>query len=247
MVKKVSYMILGFIACLLTSVPAYAKAVTDTVVLLHGIGRSELTMAPIETYLRFQGYRTVNIGYASREKTIDELVNDVHVHLKNVKIDKRAKLHFIGYSMGGLLADAYIRKYKPANLGRVVMVGTPNQGSEVADYLSQYEAYKDYFGPAGIELQTARKAKAADYEVGVIAGSMSVDPISSLLLIPGPDDGKVAVDRTKLPKMKDHITLSTTHVFMMNNPFVIKQAANFIRDGYFDHGRPAVDGSTYNQ
>ena len=114
------------------------------------------------------------------------------------------------------------------------MIGTPNHGSEVADYLAEYKMYKEHFGPAGMELRTGRKIYTPDYEVGVIAGDMSIDPLSSLLLIPGRDDGKVAVDKTKLPKMKDHIVVHATHVFMMNNPIVIKQAVNFLRDGRFD-------------
>ncbi len=232
--RAVWYIIGVFIACLTMAVPAQADNKKDTVVLLHGMGRSAVTMRPLETYLRFQGYRTVNISYASRKKSIVELTNDIHDQLKDVKTPEGGQLHFIGYSMGGLLADSYIRKHRPADLGRVVMIGTPNQGSEVADYLAEYEMYKQHFGPAGMELRTGRKIHTPDYEVGVIAGDISIDPISSLLLIPGQDDGKVAVNKTKLPKMKDHIVVHATHVFMMNNPIVIKQAVNFLRNGRFD-------------
>ena len=69
-------------------------------------------------------------------------------------------VHFVGYSMGGLIIRAYLQKYRPQHLGRVVMLGTPNQGSEVADAIRHFWLYRRFYGPAGQELITDQTAFA---------------------------------------------------------------------------------------
>ena len=210
----------------------------DHIVLLHGIGRTKITMAPLAGYLSWTGYNVINVDYASRKKPIEELVEDIHKVLEQRHLDPSRKINFVGYSLGGLVIRAYLSKYRPPNLGSVVMIGTPNQGSEVADFLKDYSVYKKYFGPAGQQLSTDQQEikgllGVIDYDVGVIAGRLSIDPISSLLIIPGSNDGKVSVERTKVNNMKDHIVLNTTHTFMINNPGVMKQVRHFIEHGRF--------------
>ena len=142
-------------------------------------------------------------------------------------------------NLGGLLARAYLARHRPAQLGRVVMLGTPNGGSEIADRLKNLAAYRAFFGSAGQQLVTRRDAAtsallpAIDYEAGIIAGNRSVYPITSMAL-PRPHDGRVSVANTRLDGMADHIVIRTSHPWLVRNREAIAQTIAFLREGRFN-------------
>ncbi len=238
----------AFIFCLMTLSSAAAdRAVPDkngeAVIVLHGIARSASSMATFAKRLEDRGFDVLNVDYASTTYVLEELVEKIHPEIEVfLKAHHDKKVHFAGYSMGGLLIRAYLAKYKPANLGRVVMLGTPNHGSEVADFLRENWAYRKVYGPAGLQLTTDQDYMAKfglpDYEFAVIAGDRSIDPVSSNI-IPGDDDGKVSIKSTHLEGEKDHIILHTNHFAMPENFAVAVEAAHYLRYGFFKRGNAA--------
>ncbi|TNE25400.1 MAG: alpha/beta fold hydrolase [Alphaproteobacteria bacterium] len=229
-----------FAALFFTASPARAAdGNSDYIVLLHGIQRSSKSMEKMATRFSQAGYHVINIDYQSQEYTIDRLADNIYAQIKPFTKNKDYKIHFVGHSMGGLVTRAIIKRHRPENLGRVVMLGTPNQGSEVADFLENNILFQNFYGPAGMQLVTDQRGIAnllgpVDFDLGIIAGTLSIDPLSSAML-PGKDDGKVTVERTKLKGMKDHIVLPTTHTFMMMNNRVIAQTEHFLKHGVFIH------------
>jgi pimeloyl-ACP methyl ester carboxylesterase len=222
-----------------SSRPASANATQDGVVLLHGISRTARSFRKMQTALEGCGFATLNQDYASRRKALEALAEDIHPSIQRFADDIDGSLHFVGHSMGGLLARVYIARYRPKRLGRVVMLGTPNSGSEIADRLKNIGAYRAFFGPAGQQLGTQRGAAIealfppVDYCVGIIAGDRSIYPITSAFL-PKPHDGRVSVENTRLDRMVDHVVVHTSHPWLVRNGVAIEQTIAFLREGRFN-------------
>jgi hypothetical protein len=212
----------------------------EQVILLHGLCRTSDSMVQMERALTGAGYRVQNVGYPSRTAPIQQLADDaIGPTVAKCQQDHAEKIDFVTHSLGGILVRSYLARHPLPSLGCVVMLAPPNQGSEVVDKLGGWSLFRWINGPAGNELgtnaaSTPNQLGPATYPVGVIAGDRSINWINSLL-IPGRDDGKVSIERTRLAGMSDHIIIHTTHPFIMKNREAIRQTIQFLHTGRFDH------------
>lgn len=210
----------------------------EHVILVHGMCRSASTMKTMANNLQQAGYSTTILDYPSRQKNIRDLADEHLGPAVEVSRKKGAKkVHFVTHSLGGILVRDYLSRHQLPELGRVVMLAPPNQGSEVVDRIGHWRAFKMLNGPAGNELGTdqtnpPKSLGAVKYPVGVIAGDRSINPINSCM-IPGADDGKVSVEHTKLEGMTDHIVLHCTHPMIMKRPDAIRLTLHFLNEGTF--------------
>lgn len=186
--------------------------------------------------LEAEGYATCNIDYPSTEHEIATLAVDYI--LPALKTCGGDSYHFITHSMGGILVRYLDYQHQIPNVNRVVMLAPPNRGSELVDELGVLELFDWINGPAGSELGTAdtslvNRLPSPGFAFGVIAGNYSFNPLYSNI-IPGEDDGKVAVERTRLAGMQDFLLLPLSHTFIMNDEEVQQQAIFFLQNGRFD-------------
>lgn len=226
------------IVCVLLLSSSMAPA-ADCVVLLHGLARTATSMKPMQRALVDAGFETANIGYASRENTVETLAESVipeGLEACRAKSDV-GPIHFVTHSLGGILLRQYLSKHPISDLGRVVMLGPPNQGSAAVDELQDVPGFDWLNGPAGLQLGKGEdsvplKLGPATFELGVIAGNRTIDPITSSVL-ENPDDGRVSVEDTKLDGMADFVVVEHSHAFMMRMRRPIDLTIRFLNNGSF--------------
>jgi len=211
---------------------------TECVVLLHGLNRSWRAMDKMALALQDQGFTTVNVDYPSQRGTIEGLAPmAVNSGLADCRFTGATKIHFVTHSLGGILLRYAHQQDAIPELGRVVMLGPPNQGSEVIDRTRDWAIAKIFTGEAGMQLGTQdsdipAQLAPVDFELGVIAGTGSINPFMSAVL-PDADDGKVTVERTKAEGMADFLLVKNAHFSLMNSDTVIANTASFLQTGHF--------------
>lgn len=228
------YLILGKLF-LLTSVMAHSS---EHVFLLHGLARTSSSMRSMERFLSDHNFSVSNLDYPSRHFTIPELAKKVRQQIITISEDqKSSKYHFVTHSMGGIILRQIQATTPLPYLGRVVMLGPPNQGSEIVDEMGKMKVFQLVNGPSSLQLSTntesiPNRLGSVSFELGVIAGDRSVNLILSAM-IPGKDDGKVAVSRTRVEGMKDFIMVHSPHPFLMNHRPAQEQTLHFLKTGRF--------------
>ena len=214
----------------------------EFVVLLHGLSRTSRSMRPIKKALEKNGFSTFNLNYPSRKKPIEELSEFVIEKInQNFSDTPVHTLHFVTHSMGGIILRQIMKLSPLPNLGRVVMLGPPNQGSEIIDRLGPFKLIPLINGPACLQLGTSpdgfiQSLGPVKFDLGVIAGNRSINPFLSFL-IPGVDDGKVSVERTKVEGMNDFLEVPRSHSFMMGNQTIQKETIYFLKNGHFSKNK----------
>lgn len=219
--------------------PVEAQApvgVSETVVLLHGLGRTSRSMRPLAEALRGEGYRVVNVGYPSREHRIVVLVDTLEATLRDC-CPAPTRVHFVTHSLGGILVRAWAAREGADRIGRVVMLSPPNDGSEVVDRLGEVGPLDRLLGPAFMQLGTDSASVPLalgppGFELGIITGDASLNPLFSWW-IPGPDDGKVGVESARLEGAEGFLVVPYSHAFIMRRGEVIAQVLAFLGRGQF--------------
>lgn len=207
----------------------------EIIVLLHGLGRSNTSMWLLASRLEDAGYFVQRVGYSSLDQTPEEILEDVSSQINQCCREHSQSVHFVGHSLGGLMIRAYLQDYKVANLGRVVLLGTPNKGTGAVDHFSDGWLI-NIVGPTAKALGTDDKSfpnslEPPYYPVGIIAGERKnklIDPV-----IPGRDDGVVSIEATKIDAMTDFIIIETSHTMMRYDREVADQTIEFIKNGAF--------------
>lgn len=212
----------------------------ETVVVVHGFGRSGSSMDNISHALHQQGYLVCQLDYSSIGETVEQVKQAAFSQIDQC-VTKKARVNFVGHSLGGLLIRSYLAEdpalLEQGRLGRVVMSGTPNKGSEVGDHYAD-SWWFGWLGGMSQALGTqqadfAQTLPTPQFRAGIIAGKRGWKMTQNMFQ--KANDGLVSVDSTKLKNMQDFIVLDVNHASMKRSLQVIEQITAFIKNGYFDH------------
>jgi pimeloyl-ACP methyl ester carboxylesterase len=215
--------LLVLLAC--TSEPTAVSAPPrDLVVLVHGMGRSSLSMIPLERALEREGFDVLNWNYSSTRHDVAELAELLGTAVRERPRPDGARVHFVTHSLGGIVVRAALASEMPSGMGRVVMLAPPNAGARAADLAEPWVGW--LLKPIS-QIGTGEDSVARDLvtpagvEIGVIAGEL---------------DAKVSVEETHLPGETDHVVVQAWHSFLMNRQDVQEMTTRFLRDGRFEAG-----------
>ena len=198
------------------------SAGSETVVLLHGLGRTSASMSKLHRRLEQGGYRVKDWSYRSTRGRIEDHGQRLHDLLATIDSDPGvSRIHIVGHSLGGIVARYALTVEVPEKIGRVVMLAPPNRGSAAARRLAPLlgkiirplEQLSD--DPASDVNQLAVPARI---EFGVIAAAA---------------DGIIRPEDTHLPGEADHLVVPGSHTFIMNRDDVCDAVFAFLKGGRF--------------
>lgn len=216
----------------------------STVILIHGLGRTQRSLKPLGAFLQRAGFDFVLHDYKSRRYALDELLAQLHATIAQVVLTETQPIHFVTHSLGGILLRAYLSRHSEfeKHIGRIVMLAPPNHGSEVIDFWRaepvRFSLFKKFMGEVAVSLHTGDDSLPnslpllEQYDVGIINGSRSADPWFNHLFY-GAHDGKVSAVSSRLHERHPVITHAATHTFMMNQPAVRQSVLTFLQNGSF--------------
>jgi pimeloyl-ACP methyl ester carboxylesterase len=210
--------------------------VGDTVLLIHGFFRTERDMFPMRSFLREKQLNAITISLPTTFKPIEQCTQLLIERLHRLSLLHK-KIHLVGHSMGGLVLLNLLSRAALPNYGRCVLIGTPVNGSELADIAYDLSPRLTCLikGLASLrkkEVAGIDKDIVAKYALGVIAGARS-NRLARLFF--GKDnDGRVSVESTKFKGMRDFIELPYGHTRIHHERLTSELVINFLHTGSFN-------------
>jgi len=214
------------------------------VVVLHGLFRSAASMAHISRYLREKGdYSVFNMNYPTTRGELAEHARVLDKVIRN--LEGIEEINFVAHSLGNLVVRHYLGDHTNPEVGtrpddrikRIVMLGPPNQGAQLAEALGANRMVHFVAGPSVGQMgrnweKVATKLATPACPFGILAGGRGTDKGYNPWL--GKDnDLVVSVETTRLDGAADFAVLPVVHTLMMDDPVVQQYTLRFLKHGYF--------------
>ncbi len=203
----------------------------ETVVLIHGIWMTGADMLLLGKRVNDCGYSSHIFHYQSVDKS--PALNAEYLAKFVTKL-KEPKVHFVSHSLGGVVLLNYLNRAKAQKKGRVVLLGTPINGSESAKNAIKTPLFKQFLGQS-INKGLLNKAPKwqGDREVGMIAGNKSLGLGMFTGDLPSENDGTVLLSETKYDALTAHLTLNVSHSELLFSSEVSNNVCSFLINGQF--------------
>ncbi len=203
------------------------------VVLIHGLGRTRVSMMPVAYRLQQSGFETALVGYWSLTQTLRQSTASVARQVERKTAHWKGPVHLVGHSLGGLIALRLKREYPELNIKRVVQLGSPNLGSPAADTLKGNSLASWFFGPVLAELsEDLTLSEQRDPDVAAIAGVSSPAGLAKVLGVVGPNDGLVTANSAWGREASVRLAAPTIHTGLPLSRSVAEATVAFLKTGH---------------
>ena len=207
----------------------------EQVILLHGVWMRAFTLEFLHRRLDEAGFHCELFDYAS---VFGSPQTNVERLIARVRDLRAPKIHYVGHSLGGLVALQALRDVPDLPAGRVVCLGTPLRGSAVARALAHFPAGSSLIGKSTELLEKGLADGTFPRPVAGIAGRVPIGIGVLTKSLGTPHDGTVSVEETEVPGLADHRVVATTHLGLLLSEEVAALTIAFLRDGRFPRSAP---------
>ncbi len=204
------------------------------IVFVHGLWMNGLETLWLRRRLRGLGFAPSVFHYASLRAGVAQVVHDLSRYLAQWP----PPVHLVGHSLGGVMLLRLFELRPDQPPGRVVLMGAPAAGSCAAQSVARWAIGPAVLGPLALAELTGSGPRrwSQARELGVIAGCGGRGLGRLVSRLPGPNDGTVAVEETRVEGMTDHVVLPVTHTGMLISGDVARHVARFLQRGRFKEG-----------
>lgn len=202
------------------------------VLLVHGMGRSPLSMASLALGLRADGMRPRFFGYLSAVESVERMVARLVQRMTAISDEPYV---VVGHSLGGVLLRMAIERLPEGTRPpeRLVLVGSPTGAARLAQQFGSWAPYRLLYGEAGQMLGNAERMAAipsprvpCTVVVGTRGFPEGVSPFGQ-----EPNDGIVAVTEVIPGEGAETVRLPRGHTFLMNAEEVREIIRNHVAGG----------------
>jgi pimeloyl-ACP methyl ester carboxylesterase len=204
---------------------------TNHVLLVHGLWMRNFSMLWLANRLRGQGFDTELFGYYSLLQDTDAVIARLAETLREAQ-----GTHVVAHSLGGLLALRAAEQVGVDHLGRIVCLGSPLAGSQVAaNIVSKIPAGATLVGHNRALLAAGIGQIPAGLQVGAVAGCVPRGLGGVVAHFACEHDGSVAIPETRVPGLTDHVVVHASHTGLLFSDEAAHRTTEFLREGRFEH------------
>lgn len=208
----------------------------EIVILVHGFNNDESDMFPLKRHLEGLGYEAVTINLPLRFSALEECISLFEYQFQQIDYECIEKIHFVGYSMGGLIVRSFLANNTVSKLGRCVLIATPNKGTKLADLCDKLlkpvvHIYQPLKSLKTSSIDIGKPINNPQPDIGVIAGNSNKHILG--IFLDGENDGRVEVESVKYDEMIDFIIRPYGHKEIHHQTEIADLIDLFLRTGKF--------------
>jgi pimeloyl-ACP methyl ester carboxylesterase len=202
------------------------------VILVHGLWYGSWTLRALSRRLRRDGFKIRHFAYPATSASLAAHAGSLYEFARTTHA---TGLHFLGHSLGGLVILRMMSETPDLPPGRIVLLGSPLEGSIVARRLGNLPGSEKLLGEVRTTLEAGYSRLPEDRETGLIAGSRAIGLGLFMGGTGGAGDGTISLHEASSPGLQDRVVLPVSHSGLLYSGKVARHAANFLATGRFQH------------